>query len=174
MNSRGSAMTCQQVSTLLALPLGEAPRRRLEAATQHAGACVRCRQALAETSRLEAALTDLPDAEPPAEMAAVVLARVARAAEEREARRTQPYRELAVRRLDLSWAWTLTGLILALGGYVYRLMTGGRLSGPESSLPGIGGSSGPFPVDPVGWLLAAGLLLYLAGLFSGGRRTSVE
>ena len=143
-------MTCAHVLGLIdAGPFADYPRAHLEAAWQHARQCATCGPALEAANRLATDLSCLAQPAPPPDLAAAVVARIARIELEPE-----PARQSSAR--DWS-AW-----VTAAGGLAAGLAI--ALSSQ---------SGGAARVD-VAWapVLAAGLALYAAGLFAplGGKR----
>ena len=117
----------------------------------------------------------LPEPAPPVELAAVIIARTARLDEEGAAARRDPSRvDAAKTRSDrLAWAAVLVGVAVGVAAQVYGLF-GGELTFDftTSRIGGWTDGLGEVPrVGPVVMVLAAGLLVYLAGLFATVRGT---
>ncbi len=115
-------------------------------------------------------LARLPEPAPPAGLAAAILARTARLDAERAAvsRDAPPVAAAKSRSNRLAWAAALAGVAIGLGAQMYGLLAGESTLDLVSSR--IGDGTGALLVmphaDPVVFLLAAGLLFYLAGLFA--------
>ncbi len=164
-------MTCKHVLTLIeALPLPEYPRHEIAAAERHARDCIECRHALADAKWLDSELSRQPEPAPPAGLAAAIIARTARIDEESApASRLQSRVPVAIARSDrLSWAAALVGVVVGLGAQAYALLSGESTLDLTSSRIGWGTNSVLQMLDggPSVIVLAAGLLLYLAGVFA--------
>lgn len=119
---------------------------------------------------LESDLTRLPEPAVPAGLAAGINARIARLDAQRAATASEPSRLDAAdsRRDRLSWTVALVGATVGLGAQAYRMLLGEatldltslRISG------GLGSVIEMPPLTPATAVLAAGLLLYLAGLLA--------
>ena len=132
-------MTCAHVLGLVdAGPFAAYPQAHLDAAWEHARQCPTCGPALRASVRLTIDLAALPQPVPPPDLAAAVIARIARLEE-----------EPPVRARVRDWS----PLITVLGG----LAAGVAIA--LSTQPG----AAPHAWTPV---LAAGLGLYAAGLFA--------
>jgi hypothetical protein len=160
-------MTCQDVLALIAaLPLAEQPPSRLEAAERHATSCGGCRAALADARALESLLAGLPEPAPPADLARIVMARLARVDQERPVVRQEmprPRAAVGARGDRAAWAASLLGVAIAGGAQWYGVLTG------ESTL-GLtwlraGGGMGRLielaPPSLTTLMVTAGLLLYV-------------
>lgn len=135
-------MTCAHVLGLIdAGPFAGYPRAHLDAAWQHARECGTCGPALATAMALTTDLAALPQPAPPPDLAAAVLARVARieqlhaTSDAREAANWSP------------WATALGTLVAAIAIVV-------------SMQPGDG-----TPI-PIALIVPASLALYVVGLFA--------
>jgi hypothetical protein len=144
-------MTCAHVLGLIdAGPFADYPRAHLDAAWQHARQCATCGPALEAATRLAMDLAALPQPAPPPDLAAAVIARIAR---------IEPPPALQSSARD----WSIW--ITALGAFAACLAL--ALWTP---------SGGGARID-IMWalVLAAGLVLYAAGLFAplggNGRRS---
>ncbi len=120
-------------------------------------------------------LARLPEPAPPAGLAAAILARTARLDTERAAvSRDAPAVAAAKARSDRpAWAAAIAGVTIGLGAQMYGLLAGESTLDLVSSRIG-DGTAGLLEMphaDPVVFLLAAGLLLYLTGLFAPLRGT---
>jgi hypothetical protein len=166
-------MTCAHVLGLIdAGPSAGYPRAHYDAARRHAETCATCGRAMAIAGQLARDLAEWPDVAPPADLAAVVMARIARGDEGRLA---EAGAAPALGR-RASWAWAAWAM--ALGGLAagaalaWSAATGGaalvRLAGP--GLGGAATSAAAWPALPEALLLAAGLGLYAAGLFQSSAR----
>jgi hypothetical protein len=124
---------------------------------------------------LESDLKRLPEPPFPKGLAADISARIARLDEERAADASEPPRVAVAeaRRDRLAWVVALVGVTVGLGAQAYGLVVGEatldltslRISG------GMDGIDEMLPESPAVAVLAAGLLLYLVGLFASLRRT---
>ena len=121
-------------------------------------------------------LRRLPEPTPPPDLAAVIMARTARLADENPALSGDSARAAVAEtgRRRSTWAWTVTSLALGLGSLAYALVTTGapldvtssRIGGPTDTLTTMA------EMGPAALVLAAGLLLYLTGLFAPLRDTA--
>ena len=144
-------MTCAHVLGLIdAGPFADYPRAHLEAAWQHARQCATCGPALATAARLAADLAAFPQPAPPPDLAAAVIARIARIEE------TPPVQDAA-----REWSIWITALGAVAACVAIALWS-----------PSAAGARFDVTWAPV---LAAGLALYAAGLFAplsgNGRRS---
>jgi hypothetical protein len=142
-------MTCTHVLDLIdAGPFADYPRAHLDAAWQHARQCATCGPALDAADRLATDLAGLAQPAPAPDLSAAIVARIARIEE-----------PLAVETGARAWSPWIT----ALGALAACIAI--ALSPP---------STGAARID-VTWVpvLAAGLALYVAGLFAplGGKRS---
>ena len=142
-------MTCAHVLGLIdAGPFADYPRAHLDAAWEHARTCATCGPALEAADRLAKDLAALPQPVPPPDLAAAVIARIARIEAEKPAVHDPAH----------DWSPWITALGALAAGVAIALST---TSGGEVSID-------------VRWapVLAAGLGLYAAGLFAplGGKR----
>jgi hypothetical protein len=126
------------------------------------------------TERLTSEMGRLPELVHPTSMATNVMARIARLPDERTRIPHVPDTPRTVttpaQGERLAWTWILAGVAIVFGTYIYGGvaawappdLTSFRIGTVQlTTLPG---------KDPVVLCLAAGLLLYLAGLFSPLRR----
>ena len=163
-------MTCSHVLGLIdAGPLADCPPAQLDAAWQHARDCASCGPALQASKALTSGLRGMPQVSPPPELAATVLARIARLEDavapvgsRAEARRGSPAPALA------TVGAALVAAALAVPGVA-------SLSSPASISiallsPKVGGwTSGLLDIPAATiWtlVLTAGVVLYAAGLFA--------
>lgn len=124
---------------------------------------------------LESDLKRLPEPALPEGLTAGITARIARLDEERAADASEPPRVAVAEasRDRLAWAVALVGMTVALGAQAYMLVVG------EATLDltslrissGMDGVVEMLPASSAVAVLAAGLLLYLAGLFAPLRGT---
>ena len=140
-------MTCAHVLGLIDVgPFADYPPAHLDAAWEHARHCATCGPALEAANRLATDLAALPQPAPPPDLAAAVIARIARI-EETPAGRSDAR----------DWSPVITALGALAAGVAIALSTP---------------SGDAVQVDPK-WapILAAGLALYAAGLFAplGGK-----
>lgn len=160
-------MTCAHVLGLIdAWPFADYPRAHLDAAWQHARGCATCGPALAAASVLTSDLIALPQITAPPDLAAVVLARIAQ---------IEPAETIAVTTVTPrpflapewpSWATTLGGLAAAFAVVLTILADNPMVS---ALLAASGSTIQPVPSLPtavLAFLLLAGLVLYLTGLFA--------
>jgi hypothetical protein len=113
-------------------------------------------------------LTDLPEPKPPAGLAAVVMARTARLADECRDSSSGTAAVALTGHRGPTGAWPMVGLALGLVSVVYALIaTGAPL---DVASPRIGGALNSLvampPTGSTAVALAAGLLFYLTGLFA--------
>lgn len=107
-------------------------------------------------------MSQLPDPDPPATLAATVMARIHREADEQAA-----FPAVVVSRRDIaSWWWTLAGVALVFGAAIYGWYATGATPDIVSSRIGPGRPALIPTAGPGGMVLALGLLCYLAGLFA--------
>ena len=168
-------MTCTHVLGLIdAGPFADYPRAHLDAAWQHARQCATCGPALEAAAALTADLAALPQPAPPPDLTAIVLARIARIEQADPAPAAAAMPEKALSTRDRSaWASALGGLA---AGLAIVLSTAARRRGVDRHRVAQDQRdhrwSGRDVLDDHGALvLAAGLVLYVAGLFAplGGR-----
>ena len=164
-------MTLKHVHTLVeALPLAEHPRHELEAAESHARDCIECRQVLDAARWLDSELGRQPEPAAPEGLAATILARTARLDDETApAPRDRSREPVATARSDrLSWAAALAGIAIGVGAEIYGVLSGTSHLDLTSSRIGQGATGLIEILDagPSVIVLAAGLLLYLAGVFA--------
>ena len=164
-------MTCPHVLDLIdAGPFADYPRTELDAAREHARYCGTCGPALQAATALTTNLSGLPHPAPPPHLAAVVLARIAQldhthstdASVMRERRAPSSTREWP------AWATSLGGI--AAGLVIVLSMPPGVVVPIDLASPRAGGLTiglVPMPSTTTGAVvLAAGLVLYVAGLFA--------
>ena len=169
-------MTCKHVLGLLdAGPFADYPGGHLDAAWRHARHCGRCGRALMAATRLGADLAALPQPTPPRDLTAAVLARCAQSAAPHSDRAATAMTRPRSNRSD--WPAGITA-IGALAGGVALLLSIDANSAPLGILsPTVGRLEGGLIAAPSttmeALLLAAGLLLYLVGLFAPLRSSSV-
>jgi len=136
-------MTCAHVLGLIdAGPFADYPRAHLDAAWEHARTCATCGPALAAADRLARDLVGLPQPAPPPDLAAAVIARIARIEAEGP----------AIHDGAPDWSPWMTALGALAAGVAIALSTT---------------SGGEVAID-ARWapVAAAGLALYAAGLFA--------
>lgn len=168
-------MTCTHVIEVIdAGPFADDRRAHLDAAWEHARQCATCGPALQAAIALTTSLRALPMPAPPTYLAGAVLARIAQV-DQADSAHAPTVRETRAPFSTRDWsAWPT-----ALGGLAAGLAI--VLSMPQGGVPidiaspRVGGlTSGlvAMPSTTTGALvLAAGLVLYVAGLFApfGGR-----
>lgn len=160
-------MNCSHVLGLIdAGPFADYPAPHLDAAWRHATECATCGAALAASRALASGLAALPQPAPPPDLAAAVLARIARL-DEAPARTSAGVRSAAP-----AWpAWAATlGALAAAVAIVLSMWRGGGPAFADVMSPGAvlpAGGLVPLPDTIAGVVfLAAGLVLYAAGLFA--------
>ena len=162
-------MTCAHVLGLIdAAPFANYPAAHVDAVWDHARGCATCGPALNAATALATVLSRLPQPEPPPQLAAAVLARIARLdlpERSRPATLTAPTKASEVYR----WQDRAAALasVVAASLVVLSLTLSG---GPSLDLtsPRVGGVSGLFAAmsTHTSWpALAASLVLYLIALF---------
>ena len=164
-------MTCRHVLDLIdAGPFADYPRARLDAAWEHAHHCVTCGRALEAAAALTTDLAALPRPAPPPDLAAIVMARIARIEQADPVHGTAMMadRKARSRTRDRS-AWVaLVGL--AAGMAIVLLTPLGDAPSLDFALPMVRGITGALVVVPLtttGMLaLASGLVLYGAALWA--------
>jgi hypothetical protein len=107
-------------------------------------------------------LQHLPEPEPPASIAATVMARIARDSEERTQAATSP---LPRRREWTAFALALAGMTLVFLVTIKGWLLMGELPGLTTARIGAGRSS-LMPVGPFMSFVWVGVVVYLAGLFA--------
>lgn len=154
-------MTCEQALTLIeTLPFTADRPHQVASLRAHARDCPRCRAALKDAEALDSALSQLTSPEAPQAMATVIMARTAQL-EERPT-----FQEVEVRRDRRAWAALLAGGAIGPGALVYRWLAGeSAFSFMTSPLGGLQGILTMPSLTPAVLVLAASLILYLAGLF---------
>lgn len=157
-------MTCAHVRGLIdAGPFAGYPPAHFDAARRHARACGTCGQAMAAAAALAADLAGLPQPAPPPDLAAAVMARIERM-DEAHTTAVASMPGTAPRHAAGDWpAWATTIGGLAVGLAVYWAPPGGATASGNwmtISLTAMPSTSA--------WalVLAAGLVLYVAGLFA--------
>ena len=121
------------------------------------------------TDDLTPVLSQLPEPMPPSTLTATVMARIEREAEQRA---EAPVAAPANRARELAWLLTFAGIALVMIGFINGWVSAGSL--PDFTAARIGLNRAPvMPIGPsVTLLLALGLLVYVAGLFSPLRTDS--
>jgi hypothetical protein len=163
-------MTCTHVLGLIdAGSFADYSRAHLDAAWEHARQCATCGPALRAATALTAELGSLPQPSPPPDLTAAILARVARI----EAATPAPAAMMEARAPSVardwsSWATALGGVATGLA-IVWSTLRGDGAP-IDNALPGVHGITAglvAMPSTTTGALvLAAGLVLYTAGLFA--------
>jgi hypothetical protein len=161
-------MTCTRATAIIdAGEFADCPRAEIDAAMRHARQCGACGEALAAAATLAAGLRTLPRPEPPADLPAVVLARIART----DAARPAPSAVRSAAGTAASgardWsAWIATALGATL---VIAMMTLGDALRIEPAMPrlrAVAGGLAAMPSTTAGVsALVAVLVLYTAILF---------
>ena len=170
-------MTCTHVLGLIdAGPFADYPRAHLDAAWQHARQCPACGPALEAAERLTGDLKALAQPALPPELASVVMARIARIDQELAAPAiAQPEASAGFGGGDWSVQAADAGGLAAAVAIVMSMPPGGMPA--YIAAPAVGGIASGLVAMPASGtyavVLAAGLMLYAAGLFApltGGRR----
>jgi len=162
-------MTCRHVLDMIdAGPLADAPPEYLEGARQHVHDCVNCGAALARSKALTAELTSLAQPASPPDLAAAVMANIARIEQRHHAPAGRSSRkEPAGTRGWSAWATAAGGVA---GGLATVLSTpGGNAALSNIALLKVGvmaGGSIATPPTTSAVVLGAALVLYAAGLFA--------
>jgi hypothetical protein len=162
-------MTCSHVLDVIdAGPFADVPHEYLEAARQHAHDCANCGAALATSKALTAELTSLAQPAAPPDLAAAVMADIARLEQRYPVPAGRSSRKDPAGTRGWS-AWTT-----AAGGVAGGLATVLSTPGGNAALSNIallkvgvmaGGGVGTPPTTSV-IVLGAALVLYAAGLFA--------
>jgi hypothetical protein len=163
-------MTCKHVLELIdAGPLVNYPQAHLEAAWQHARQCATCGPALKGAIALTSDLAALPQAAPPPDLAAAVLARISRIQEERRSVATATFeaKTKPSRVNDWStWATVAGGAAAGLAIVFSTIVNATPLDIASRSVRGITGLFADPPTPSWALILAAGLVVYVTGLFA--------
>jgi hypothetical protein len=159
-------MTCEHVLGLIdAGPFAGYSREHLEAAWAHARACASCGAAREASLRVASALSAMPRVEAPPHLAANILARIERVetAVPVTQRSTAGWRTWAAAAGAVAASW---GLVLSLPPHPTAL----TLLSPRAGglMEGLAGRP-PVALEAA-VVLVAGLLLFIAGLFTPARR----
>jgi hypothetical protein len=166
-------MTCRHVLGLIdAGPFVSYPPAHLEAAWRHARRCATCGPALKAATALTSDLAALPKAAlPPPDLAAVVLARISRIEEERRPVATATFDAEAQPSSARDWSTWSSGATVAGGaaaGLAFVLSTIVNSTPLDIALLSVRLTSlfaGP-PTSSWSLILAAGLVVYVIGLFA--------
>ena len=167
-------MTCTHVLGLIdAGPFADYPRAHLAAAWEHARLCPTCGPAREATARLTADLGALAQPAAPPELARVVLARIAQVDQDLATPAAVRPETRAFSTGDWPVRAAAVGGLAAAAAIVMSMPAGGLTA--YIAGPAVGGiTSGVVAMRSSGieaLMLAAGLMLYAAGLFApfGGR-----
>ena len=180
-------MNCQQVLHWIdsrssrSRDPGAPPASTLDNARRHVESCERCRLALATAAALDDKLRQLSEPLPPAEMAAVVRARIWQSEPARKAgaKRAQPATSARFR--GSAWRWVVAGVggVIGLGAESFRVLAGDsevHLWSPVVSADMVQLAT-LLPTDAGALALVAGVLLVVLGLLapsSGKRRSALS
>jgi hypothetical protein len=162
-------MTCAHVLGLIdAGPFADYPRAHLDAAWQHARQCATCGPALEAASALTTDLAGLPQPAAPPTLTAAVLARIAQIEGPHPAPVAAEMPETSSTRDWSAWATAPGGLAAVV---VIALSMASGVGAPiDFPSPRVGGMTARLltmpPATPWTLVLAAGLGLYVAGLFA--------
>jgi hypothetical protein len=171
-------MTCTHVLGLIdAGPFADYPRAHLDAAWQHARQCATCGRALEVATALSTDLTALPQPAPSAELAPTVLARIAQAEQAQAARGPAAVPATGPASITRDWsAWATALGGVAAGLVIVLSMASGEGARISIASPKVGGMTAGLVAIPSmttdALVLAAGLVLYAAGLFAPLSRPS--
>jgi hypothetical protein len=160
-------MTCAHVLGLIdAGPLADYPRAHLDAARRHARDCATCAPALRAAEALTAGLEALPRPAAPIDLEAIVMARLARVDGDRRPAEAEPVTGKA--RTGRPWMiWPVWSTVL--GGVAAGLSIVVAMRPIDLASPRVGGIVASLvampPMGASAAILAAGLALYVAGLF---------
>ena len=162
-------MTCAHVLGLIDVgPFADYPAEHLDAAWTHARGCATCGPALTAAAALATDLASLPQPDPPAHLAASVMARIARLEPPHTA--AAPASVQSDAPVLLRWqdrAAALAGV--AAGGVVVLSIAVSPGTAVDLTSPRIGGLTGLLTANATstgGTAVAVGLVLYLVGLFA--------
>jgi hypothetical protein len=163
-------MTCRHVLDLIdAGPFADYPRTHLDAAWEHARHCATCGPAMKAAAALTSDLAALVQPAPPPDLAAIVMARIARIDQADPVHGAAVADRMAASRTRDWSAWiTLGGLAASMAIVVLTPL--GDVSTTDFALPMVRGISGAvvaMPLTTTGMLaLASGLVLYAAALLA--------
>jgi len=167
-------MTCAHVLGLIdAGPFADCPQEHLDAARAHARQCPTCGPALALSTTLTSELATLPGPETPADLAGIVMARIAQLPESDDVRAPAPAAGTVRRRDWMQTVTTLGGLVAGLA--VILTMPSGAAALGSFMTPrfiATGGLAALPSSGPAALAIAAGLVLYVVGLFAPIRSRS--
>lgn len=163
-------MNCSEARALIeALPLTEYDAAQRAAIEHHARDCDACQRALASARQLDSQLHELAGPTPPIDLETAIMRRIAqidatRAPAPRTATTAISPHSRIDRRVRMA---TRSGAALALTTQMYALLSGEATIPLASSLlkGGMQGLIALPPAQPSTLFLAAGVLVYLAGLF---------
>lgn len=151
-------MNCKQSRALIrTLPRSEWSAHEAQAIDAHVSTCAACTRLLEAEQRLDATLQTLFEPQPPNTIAPVVMARI-----HSQPRHHAPAPSRARRTLSALSRWA--GAAAAIGAYLFSFVQGG---GTVLSVPFLA----PAAMNASTMVFAAGLLLYLGGLFSPWSRS---
>ncbi len=152
-------MNCKQSQLLIrTLPRSEWSAHERQAIDAHVSMCADCTRLLHDEQRLDSTLQSLFEPQPPNTITPVVMARI-----HSQPGRRAPVPSRARRTLSALSRWI--GVAAAIGAYLFSLVQGG---GTVLSTPFLT----PAAMNASTMVFAAGLLLYLGGLFSPWPRSS--
>ena len=170
-------MTCTHVLDIIdAGPFADCSRTQLDAAWEHARNCGTCGLALQAATALTTNLPALPQPVPPPYLSTVVLARIAQL-DHTHSNDASVMREKSAPSSTREWpAWTTSLGGIAAGLVIVLSMPPAVVVPIDLASPRVGGfTTGlvPMPSTTMGAVvLAAGLVLYVAGLFAPFRDRS--
>lgn len=173
-------MTCTHVLDLIdAGPFADYPRAHFDAAWQHAHQCATCGPALEAATAITADLAALPQPAPPPDLAGAVLARIAQIDHAHSAPAGAAMPETRARSSTRDWtaAWAAALGGLAAGLAIVLSMPSSDRAPIQIASPRVGGMTAGLVARPSttteALVLAAGLVLYVVGLFAplGGRKS---
>lgn len=164
-------MTCAHVLGLIdAGPFADYPGAHLDAAWQHARQCPTCGPALETATALTSDLAALPQPAPPSDLAAAVLARITEIDRPAAAVTAVPRARARLNARDWSSALATALGSLAAGAATALSMHPGNAAPTAPAWLGMGqmtaGLEAVPPTSTWALVLAAGLVVYAAGLFA--------
>ncbi len=168
-------MNCPEARALIeALPLAEYDAAQRAAIARHARGCATCQRALASTRRLDSRLHELTAPTPPIDLETAIMQRIAqidatRAMVPHKAPTAIVSQSRIDRRVRMA---THGGAATAITAQMYALFSGEATVHLASSLlkGGMQGLIALPPAQPSTLALAAGVLVYVAGLFGSVNR----
>ena len=161
-------MTCAHVLGLIdAGPFAEYPQEHLDAARAHARECPTCGPALAAATVMTVgAAARCPILTRQADLASIVMARIAQLPEPGSSAAAVTAGAAAVRRRDWAQSVTALGGLVAGLALILTMPSGAEVLG-DFVTPRFGGALAAVPSSgPAALAIGAGLLVYVVGLFA--------